>query len=65
MGRDDRDRLGPGGGDHDRPVRPDYSGRLLVFRPESLDELVADLHADDLERLELRLAFEAWADARE
>lgn len=50
--RDDRDR-------------PAYVGKLLVLHEESMDELVGDLHADDLERLDLRLAFEAWADARE
>jgi hypothetical protein len=58
---------GSGGADahRDDRVRPGYVGRLLVLHHESLEELVADLHSDDLERLELRLAFEAWADARE
>lgn len=61
----DDDRGGSGDARPDDRNRPAYRGRLLVLHEESLDELVGDLHADDLERLELRLAFEAWADARE
>lgn len=59
------DRSGGADACRDDRRRPSYVGRLLVLHTESMDELVGDLHADDLERLELRLAFEAWADARE
>jgi hypothetical protein len=59
------DRGGSTDARRDDRNRPAYVGRLLVLHEESMDELVADLHADDLERLDLRLAFEAWADSRE
>lgn len=49
----------------DDRVRPDpVRGRLHVFTDESLEEFCADLALDVVEGLELRLAFEAWADER-
>lgn len=62
MARDGGDLSHPGDGDR----RPPDAVRGVLHRTleESEDELVADLFADVLEGLNLRLAFEAWADRR-
>lgn len=60
--------LGPGDlrrGDGDRRESDAVKGVLHVHRDDHITELVEDLLADVLEGLELRLAFEAWADSRE
>lgn len=51
--------------DRDHAGTPDPTRGLHVLREESFDEFVADLLADVLEGLELRLTFEAWADERQ
>lgn len=50
--------------DGDRHPPDPIRGRLHVLRDDHLTELVEDLLEDVLEGLEMRLAFEAWADSR-
>lgn len=62
MARDGDDQLRADGGDLHQPDA--VRGVLHRTLEESEGELVADLATECIEGLELRLAFEAWADAR-